>query len=83
MFVTHKFQHYPLLKIPNFEKKSTKFPIQAPRAIFPKDREKALPIQVVKICNPLWSLRVINVVDLGHLDGIPEFLSQYGDKLFL
>ena len=42
MFVTHKFQHYPLLKIPNFEQKSAKFPIQVPRAMFPKEWEKAL-----------------------------------------
>ena len=42
MFVTQKFQYYTSLKIPNFEQNSVKFPIQAPQAIFPKDKEKAL-----------------------------------------
>ena len=37
MFVTHKFQHYTLLKIPNFEQNAVKFPIQAPQAMFPKE----------------------------------------------
>ena len=37
MFVTHKFQHYTLLKIPNFEQICVKFPIQAPHAMFPKE----------------------------------------------
>ena len=42
MFVTHKFQHCTVLKIPNFEQNAAKFPIQAPRAMFPKESEKAL-----------------------------------------
>ena len=42
MFVTHKFQHCTVLKIPNFEQKAAKFPIQAPRAMFSKESEKAL-----------------------------------------
>ena len=37
MFVTHKVQHYTLLKITNFEQNSVKFQIQAPRAMFPKE----------------------------------------------
>ena len=40
MFVTHKFQHYQVYfakKIPNFEQNSVKFPIQVPRAMFPKE----------------------------------------------
>ena len=32
MFVTYKFQHYTLLKIPNFDQNSAKIPIQARRA---------------------------------------------------
>ena len=42
MFVTHKFQPYTLLKLPNFEQNSTKFLIQSPWAMFPKEQEKAL-----------------------------------------
>ena len=49
MFVTHKFQHYTLLKIPNFEQNSTKFPIQVPWAMFPKEWEKALWYLVLNI----------------------------------
>ena len=42
MFITHKLQNYTLLNIPNFEQNTVKFPNQVPRAMFPKELEKAL-----------------------------------------
>ena len=42
MFVTHKFQHYTLQKVPNFEQKLREIPNSSAMGHVPKRVEKAL-----------------------------------------